>query len=112
MSHPKKAPPFLDTRARMPQLVHRFLNPFGFAPRSRRAHIWIDTGRVSNGEKQQTGRGPEGCVENGRRGHWRYQGLSAEQEQLTAILPVAGICSHNTSHKNAREFRDCRRRLF
>jgi hypothetical protein len=29
------------------------------------AHIWIDTGRASNAEKQPTGRGPEGCVENG-----------------------------------------------
>jgi hypothetical protein len=27
--------------------------------------IWIDTGRASNAEKQPTGRGPEGCVENG-----------------------------------------------
>src|SRR5271157_3927209 len=29
------------------------------------AHIWIHTGRASNAEKQPTGRGPEGCVENG-----------------------------------------------
>src|SRR6202023_1162785 len=28
-------------------------------------HIWIDTGQASNAEKQPTGRGPEGCVENG-----------------------------------------------
>jgi hypothetical protein len=30
-----------------------------------KAHIWIHTGRASNAEKQPTGRGPEGCVENG-----------------------------------------------
>src|ERR1700687_2509630 len=35
--------------------------------RERSAHIWIDMGRASNAEKQPTGRGPEGCVENGRR---------------------------------------------
>ena len=33
--------------------------------RTARAHIWIHTGRASNAEKQPTGRGPEGCVENG-----------------------------------------------
>src|SRR5438105_9438745 len=36
-----------------------------FSRRERSAHIWIDTGRASNAEKQPTGRGPEGCVENG-----------------------------------------------
>src|SRR5260370_554708 len=34
--------------------------------RERSAHIWIHTGRASNAEKQPTGRGPEGCVENGQ----------------------------------------------
>jgi len=54
-------------------LVHRLLNPLGFAAgqlavfsrRERSAHIWIDTGRASNAKKQPTGRGPEGCVEIG-----------------------------------------------
>jgi hypothetical protein len=36
-----------------------------FSRRERSAHIWIDTGRASNAEKRPTGRGPEGCVENG-----------------------------------------------
>jgi hypothetical protein len=36
-----------------------------FSRRERSAHIWIDTGRASNAEKQPTGRGPEGCDENG-----------------------------------------------
>ena len=72
------------------KLVHRLLNPFGFAagqlavfqgaseapipphfgsslyestPQS--AQKWSGTGRASNAEKQPTGRGPEGCVENG-----------------------------------------------
>src|SRR6202011_5879447 len=36
-----------------------------FSRRERSAHIWIHTGRASNAEKQPTGRGPEGCVENG-----------------------------------------------
>src|SRR5262245_5433795 len=36
-----------------------------FSRRERSAHIWIDTGRASNAEKQPTGCGPEGCVENG-----------------------------------------------
>jgi hypothetical protein len=27
---------------------------------------WCGTGRASNAEKQPTGRGPKGCVENGR----------------------------------------------
>src|SRR5258708_27601800 len=36
-----------------------------FSRRERSAHIWIDTGQASNAEKQPTGRGPEGCVENG-----------------------------------------------
>src|ERR1700731_4899927 len=35
-----------------------------FSRRERSAHIWIHTGRASNAEKQPTGRGPEGCVEN------------------------------------------------
>jgi hypothetical protein len=30
-----------------------------------KCRIWIHTGRASNAEKQPTGRGPEGCVENG-----------------------------------------------
>jgi hypothetical protein len=31
-----------------------------------KAHIWIHTGRSAAAEeKQPTGRGPEGCVENG-----------------------------------------------
>jgi len=36
-----------------------------FSRREQSAHLWIDTGRASNAEKQPTGRGPEGCVENG-----------------------------------------------
>src|SRR6478736_2477406 len=36
-----------------------------FSRRERSAHIRIHTGRASNAEKQPTGRGPEGCVENG-----------------------------------------------
>jgi hypothetical protein len=36
-----------------------------FSRRERSAHIWIDTGRASNAEKQPTARGPGGCVENG-----------------------------------------------
>jgi hypothetical protein len=37
-----------------------------FSRRERSAHIWIHTGRSAAAEeKQPTGRGPEGCVENG-----------------------------------------------
>jgi hypothetical protein len=36
-----------------------------FSRPERSAHICIDTGRASKAEKQPTGRGPEGCVENG-----------------------------------------------
>ena len=36
-----------------------------FAMSKRQRVEWIHTGRASNAEKQPTGRGPEGCVENG-----------------------------------------------
>jgi hypothetical protein len=53
-------------------LVHRLLNPLSFAQvswlffkaRAKRPYL-SHTGRTSNAEKQRTGRGPEGCVENG-----------------------------------------------
>ena len=57
--------------------MHRLLNPLGFAVgswlffKAVRAGLavkrpYLDhNGRASNAEKQPTGRGPEGCVENG-----------------------------------------------
>jgi hypothetical protein len=52
--------------------VHRLLNPLGFAAAqlavfqgaNERPYL-THTGRASNAEKQLTGRGPEGCAENG-----------------------------------------------
>ncbi|MBV8140493.1 MAG: hypothetical protein JOZ60_00420 [Verrucomicrobia bacterium] len=53
-------------------VVYRLLNPLGFAAGQLAVfqgasdeHIQIDTRGASNAEKQPTGRGPEGCVENG-----------------------------------------------
>ena len=57
--------------------MHRLLNPLGFAvgrlavfrggpSRLAVKRRYLDhNGRASNAEKQPTGRGPEGCVENG-----------------------------------------------
>jgi hypothetical protein len=54
------------------QIVHRLLNPLSFAAGqlavfqgASEVPISVYTGRASNAEKQPTGRGPEGCVENG-----------------------------------------------
>src|ERR1700740_3423627 len=56
----------LSTSVPSPKSLEFPLRSVGFfSGRERSAHIWIDTGRASNAEKQPTGRGPEGCVENG-----------------------------------------------
>jgi len=54
------------------RLVHRLLNPLGFAvgqlavfQGASEAPLSDHNGRASNAEKQPTGRDPEGCVENG-----------------------------------------------
>jgi hypothetical protein len=56
-----------DTRVPSPKSLWFRRRSIGcFSRRERSAHIWIDMGRASNAEKQPTGRGPEGCVENGQ----------------------------------------------
>jgi hypothetical protein len=53
--------------------VYRLLNPLSFAAgqlavfqEARAKRLYLDhIGRASNAEKTATGRGPEGCVENG-----------------------------------------------
>src|SRR6266403_1348055 len=60
--------PFLQTVFSVPSpksLWFRRRSVGCFSRRERSAQIRTDTGRASNAEKQPTGRGPEGCVENG-----------------------------------------------
>src|SRR5580692_5155432 len=55
-----------DTRVPSPKSLWFRRRSVGcFSRRERSAHISIHMGRASNAEKQPTGRGPEGCVENG-----------------------------------------------
>src|ERR1700736_5425265 len=52
-------------------LVYRLLNPLSFAAGQlarAKCRCLDHNGRASNAEKQPTGRGPEGCVENGSAG--------------------------------------------
>jgi hypothetical protein len=60
---------FFKARAKCPYLIH--------------------TGRASNAEKQPTGRGPEGCVENGPAATLLVGYVSIEICALLGALPAA-----------------------
>jgi len=56
-------------------------------------HIWIHTGRASNAEKQPTGRGPEGCVENGPAAVARRLRIESFVVRLSACPAIRWVTS-------------------
>src|SRR5208283_5367527 len=79
---------FFKARAKLPYLSH--------------------TGRASNAEKQPTGRGPEGCVENGPAAALLVGYVSI---QICALLPPCRrpILNATTSPLYARQYTNLRR---